>query len=166
MTDKEMITENTMVWGTVLQMQKDLGKLEGQVESLQLQVTQLAARPQVSIEQPNVSTAGDPAAELQDFPCPKLTLSKLISGKLQMELWLTLGDGNLSKWPQITYVGDLEKVESFLPDTYAWDFNDLPFEYDVAWTVAWKQGRLTGKQDDDGNPTRYKDLVSITERTE
>ncbi len=146
---------------------KELGKLTGTVESLQLQVQQLAARPQVSIEQPNVSTAGEPAAELQEFPCPKVTLSKLISGKLQMELWLTLGDGNLSKWPQITYVGDEEKVLDFIPEgVFGEVVTDYPFELDVSWTVVWKQGRLTGKSDDDGNPTKYKDLVSITERTE
>ena len=143
-----------------------IGKIQGQIESLQLQVTQLAARPQQTAVM-DYGERSDPmaVAELETFPCPKVTMSKLISGKIQMELWLTLGDGNLSKWPQITYVGDLEKVLGFLP----WQEEDLvemPFEEDVAWTVTWKQGRLTGKQDDDGNPTRYKDLVSITERTE
>ncbi len=143
-----------------------IGKLQGQVESLQLQVQQLSARP-AYITEGGVSETQQPAAELQEFPCPKVTLSKLISGKIQMELWLTLGDGNLSKWPQITYVGDEEKVRAFLPEDSAVNVEwDLPFEDDVFWNVVWKQGRLTGKSDDDGNPTKYKDLVNITERTE
>ena len=142
---------------------KAIGKLEGMVESLQLQVTQLQARPQVAA----ITDSGVGVPEtgvMEEFPCPKVTLSKLISGKLQMELWLTLGDGNLSKWPQITYVGDMEKVQSFVPEGFEVASFDLPFEIDVCWTVVWKQGRLTNKQDDDGNPTRYKDLVSISER--
>ena len=140
----------------ILELQRQIGQLEGRLDALE-------ARP--SYEGGPVTEAGPSTAET--FICPKVTLSRLIDKRVKMELWLLLGNGELSQWPQLTYTGDDEAVLGFMPQPHSegqWNLDSLPFEVDVSWDIAFKWGRKTGKLDDDGNPTHYKDLVSITER--
>ena len=135
-------------------------KLEMRVETAEAEILRLRDRPQVAFSSDSSTThsKGD-----ETFICPKVTLSRLIDKRIKMELWLLLGNGELSQWPQLTYTGDDEAVLGFLP-WQAEDLVEMPFEEDVSWDIAFKWGRKTGKLDDDGNPTHYKDLVSITER--
>ena len=138
-------------------------KLEMRVETAEAEILRLRDRPQVAFSSDSSTThsKGD-----ETFICPKVTLSRLIDKRIKMELWLLLGNGDLSQWPQLTYTGEEEAVQAFIPgdETLKELFEALPSEFDVSWDIAFKWGRKTGKLDDEGNPTHYKDLASITER--
>ena len=139
-------------------------KLETRVEIAEAEILRLRDRPAYA---PITDSGVDaPGSSAETFICPKVTLSRLIDKRIKMELWLLLGNGELSQWPQLTYTGDEEAVQGFIPGeaTMQQLFEELPSETDVSWDIGFKWGRKTGKLDDDGNPTHYKDLVSITER--
>ena len=139
-------------------------KLETRVEILEKELKERPTRIELSSWTQN-STEGTTVHSVgtETFVCPKVTMSRLVDKRIKMELWLLLGNGELSTWPQLTYVGEEDTVAAFLPETFDVQV-DLPYEADVDWDIAFKWGRKTGKLDDDGNPTHYKDLVSITER--
>ena len=141
-------------------------KLEMRVETNEKEILRLRNRPQQFVESTGFTTTHSVGTET--FVCPKVTMSKLVDKRIKMELWLLLGNGELSQWPQLTYVGEEYQVQAFIPGepTLQELFADLPAETDVSWDIAYKWGRKTGKLDDDGNPTHYKDLVSISEREE
>ena len=142
-------------------------KLETRVEILEGELKERPTRIELQSQAQYSSTAETThSVGSETFICPKVTLSRLIDKRIKMELWLLLGNGELSQWPQLTYTGDEEAVQGFIPGeaTMQQLFEELPSETDVSWDIGFKWGRKTGKLDDDGNPTHYKDLVSITER--
>jgi len=162
--NQEDITGNSILFHTLMEHAKLIGNLEGQLEMLTLRVKQLEERPANSVG----DTTNIVGTDMEEFPCPKVTFSRMVDKRLKMELWLTLGNGELSRYPHVTYVGEVEKVLEFL-DTVpviGLDTSDLPAEFDVSWTVTFKWGRYTGRENEAGEKTRYKDLVAIEEREE
>ena len=93
--------------------------------------------------------------ELQ-FVCPKFMLERRPDGKLKLHLFTTLGDGTVSRYPEVYHMASKEAMWEMIGDVASgFDFTELPVEYECSWRIFYKLGRETPKGG------KYKDLLRV-----
>jgi len=100
------------------------------------------------------------------FECVQFVLQKRTDGKMEIQFFPLLGDGNVGQYSECTFVGTKEALwekagEVLRP--FAIKAEDLPVKRECKWSVTYTLGRPTGKTDKQGKPTHYRDLQSVSQ---
>lgn len=93
------------------------------------------------------------------FDCPSMTMIRRPDTKWELQFFKMYGS-KLGEWPEMRLVMPKDEMWAAYGHILSeYNFAELPATYDVNWKVFYKLGRETGRFDQAGNPTRYKDVV-------